>query len=451
MVSGPASARQPNFITPSGPPGCIECAENGLTFLSVKPSQIRFMSTEPISFGLIGAGGIGRAHIAALHALHSAGGVRFTAVADPFFTDAAARQELEALGVRWYGDYKEMLRQEKGLEAVTIATPIPLHFSMASACIEHGLFVLLEKPPAPLIGQLDKLIGLDREVRVAINFQNVHLPALQRIRRSIVDGKLGKLTEIRIVAGWPRGDSYYARAKWAGRLTLDGEPVFDGPATNALAHQIHNAMYLAALAEPGGGPFAEPIEIQGELYRARRIESYDVASLRGWFGSGVTFTATLAHAVRENLPFKVEARGTAGWARLSGDGRVFESSIPEEKIEPETPFPDLVLEVYKQFLDSIRGGQTALLTRLRDARGYVLATNGMWLSSGGIHDIDSQWLRPHQTDGGAVIEVLGLSDRLNEGFAAGKLLSELDTPWARSTQPVSASNLGNISFAEHSK
>jgi len=405
------------------------------------------METEAIPFGLIGAGGIGHVHIAALRELHYAGSVRFTAIADPFFKDAAVRQELQALGIRWYGDYKEMLRDEKGLKAVTIATPIPLHFSMASACIERGLFVLLEKPPAPLIGQLDKLIEMDRDERVAINFQTVHLPALQRVKTCIGDGRLGNLTEIRVAAGWPRGASYYARAKWAGRLTVGDEPVFDGPATNALAHQIHNAMYLAASAAPGGRDFDEPVEVQGELYRARKIESYDVASLRGWFASGVIFSATLAHPVREALPFTVEARGTAGWARMSKDGSGFESSIPGQNGESETPFNDLVARVYQQFIESMRGGQNALLTRLRDARGYVLATNAMWVSSGGIHDIGSEWQQTYENNGDTAIEVTGLTEALKEGFATGKLLSELNVPWAHSTRPVSTRPLDEISFS----
>ena len=87
-----------------------------------------------------------------------------------------------------------------------------------------------------------------------------------------------------------------------------------------------------------------------------------------------------------------------------------------------------------------------MLTRLRDTRGYVLATNGMWSSSGGIHDIDRQWLRPYQEEEDAGLEIVGFIERMNEAFATGKLLSELEIPWAHPSTPVSVCNLRSASL-----
>ena len=397
----------------------------------------------PIPIALIGAGGVGQVHLGILRALHAAGKVRFIAVADPVLKDEPLKRDLEALGIRWYQDFQEMLRCETSLKAVTIATPIPLHFSMARACIERGLFVLMEKPPVPLLSQLDELIALDQHQRVSVCFQMAYMPAFQRMKQSIANGELGTLKEIRVVAAWPRRESYYTRANWAGKLVLRGEPVFDGPATNGLAHLIHNIMYLAA---PGMRGYAEPGEIQGELYRARQIEGYDVASLRGRFQSGITFSATLTHAVRELLPFKIEARGTGGWARITDDGKTFENSETKEHFESGSISADIFTELYRHFLDATKGEASPMLTRLRDTRGYVLATNGMWSSSGGIHDIDRQWLRPYQEEEDAGLEIVGFIERMNEAFATGKLLSELEIPWAHPSTPVSVCNLRSASL-----
>ena len=81
-----------------------------------------------------------------------------------------------------------------------------------------------------------------------------------------------------------------------------GEPIFDGPATNAMADLIHNAMFLAS-EQPGD--YAVPVEMTAELYRARPIESYDVACLRGSFASGVVFSAALTHATEEAWPYRL--------------------------------------------------------------------------------------------------------------------------------------------------
>src|ERR1043166_356919 len=116
----------------------------------------------PVRFGLIGVGGIGAYHLSSIETYESEGAPRLVAVADPTidrFPEVKAK--LDARGVRRHMNYADMLREEKELDAVTIATPIPFHLEMARASLERGLFVNLEKPPVPLIQQLDELIQLD--------------------------------------------------------------------------------------------------------------------------------------------------------------------------------------------------------------------------------------------------------------------------------------------------
>ena len=203
--------------------------------------------TKPVRYALIGATGIGAYHLAAIREMEKAGLVRLAAVADPA---VANRPELKAeftsAGTTAYLDYREMLRQEPALDVVVISTPIPFHLEMALACLERDVFIYLEKPPVPLIQQLNTLIESDKRQRIGVGFQMINARWVQEIKRAILEGKMGKVQEIRIAACWPRLDSYYGRNAAAGRMSLRGEPVFDGPATNALAHLIHNAMF------PGG-------------------------------------------------------------------------------------------------------------------------------------------------------------------------------------------------------
>jgi predicted dehydrogenase len=383
--------------------------------------------TQPIRFGLIGVGGIGSYHRTAIQGLESAGMGRLIAVADPWIQRLATQKaDLEARGVRWHLDYRDMLREEAELDAVVIATPIPFHYEMTLACIKRGLAIHLEKPPVPLIQQLDALIAADAKRTVSVGFQYIGSHCTQELKRLITEGNLGQLREIRAAACWPRSDKYYARANWAGRMMLDSAPVFDGPATNALAHLIQNIMFLAG---EGRDDFAEPVEVQGELYRARPIESYDTACMRGRFATGTEFSVTVTHATESPLPFCIEVRGTEGWARLSLDGAKLETSAGVICDRPEST-QQLINSNYGNFLDVIHGRRERFLTRLVDTRGYVSTTNAMLLSSGGVHDIDPAAIRRYTRDGAGGFEVLKLREAVEENLASGRLFTEQGCAWA---------------------
>ncbi len=374
-----------------------------------------------IRYGLIGAGGIGRTHLEVLEKLREDGLIELIAIADPTIPpNDPGRMALEARGVRWYGDYRDML-DSAPVEAVSIATPIPLHFDMARTCAECGLFVLLEKPPVPLLWQLDELLSADENRRIGVCFQRIFSHTAQEAKSLISRGGLGKITDVRACGAWPRLDAYYARARWAGKLVLDGEPVFDGPATNAMAHIIHHMLYLAS-PEPGG--FARPLEVRGELYRAREIESYDLAGVSGMLEGDTRFHAVLSHATQEEIPFQIDILGTDGFLRISDNGDSLETQEgclkhPESIIEHMT-------KCYRQFLAFVRGADPKPSTSLEDTRAFLQVTNGMWVSSGGIHTIGPEWAKRHETG----IAVEGLEEAMRMASKTGQTFYELSLPWA---------------------
>jgi predicted dehydrogenase len=383
--------------------------------------------TQPVRFGLIGAGGIGAYHRAAIEAQELAGAARLVAVADPWADRLAPQKaELESRGVRWHLDYRDMLRLETELDAVVIATPIPFHYDMAMACIARGLMIHLEKPPVPLLSQLDALLAADARQSISVGFQMIGAHCVQLLKQAISEGRLGQVRHIRAAGCWPRLDGYYARASWAGKMTLNGAPVFDGPATNAFAHLIHNVMYFAA---GDRNEFAIPEEIEGELYRARPLESYDTAVLRGTFASGADFAVAVTHANEATRPFSMEVLGTKGWARLTEDGAKLESNIGLECDCPQST--QQLLDVnHLNFIDVITGRADHFTTRLADTRGYVSATNAMLLSSGGIHDIGPDHARKYERDGQTGYDVAGLGAAMEETCATGRLFNEQGCPWA---------------------
>lgn len=393
-----------------------------------------FMRTHPvIRWGLIGAGGFGSLHLSALRRLQKKHRLQLIAIAEPH---TPCRQEVTAElgseGVRFYSDYLEMLEREPSLDGVTITAPIPFHYEMTQACLARGVYIYLEKPPVPLLSQLEDLIEADTHQRVTVGFQQISSSWMQQLKSWITQGKLGRIQSLRIAACWPRFDTYYHRARWAGKMALDDKPVFDGPATNALAHLLHNVMYLGS-DEPES--FAAPVDIQGELYRARPIESYDVACLRGTFPSGTVFTAALTHATEKEFPFGLSVTGTKGWARLSRDGKRLETNLGHSD---HVEGIDLFVEhSYDHFLDYIHGTRARALTHLQDCRGYLLTTNGMLRSSGQIHDIAPEWIRRYARQGDGGYDVSGLHGAVAQSLDHGQLFSEMGLPWAVETPRIS--------------
>lgn len=398
----------------------------------------------PISIALIGAGGIGAYHLECLEKLEREGLMRLVAIADPTADRfPEVRDRLRARGVVWHANYLDMLGATDELDAAVIATPVPFHLEMTLACLERGLFVNLEKPPVPLIQQLEELIHADRDHRVNVGFQMIASRGIQELKTLIAGGRLGTVRSIRAGGCWPRRDSYYQRASWAGRMTLNGQPVFDGPATNALAHVVHNIMFLAGADRDG---FSLPVEVEGELYRARPIESYDVAAIRGRFASGIEFSFAASHATEANFPFVLEARGDDGWARLSEDGARLQTSLDGDLECPETT-QELIAKNYREFIRVLQGERPGFQTALSDTRGYVKSTNAMLLSSGGIHDIEPAAIREYGEGKDRGFDVSGLYEAIKEHFSDGCSLRDAGCTWATAkSKAIDLAGLESISL-----
>lgn len=56
-----------------------------------------------------------------------------------------------------FTDWRELIRSVEGLEAVAITTPPGPRYEIARACLEAGLHVLLEKPPAATVSEIEDL------------------------------------------------------------------------------------------------------------------------------------------------------------------------------------------------------------------------------------------------------------------------------------------------------
>lgn len=111
------------------------------------------MSTgDKLRAAVIGVGSLGRYHAQKYAALD---GVEFCGVAD--LDPDRARSVGEQYGVRGVRDCRELLG---GVDIASIVVPTEAHFEVASACLEAGVHVLVEKPITRSLEEADALITL---------------------------------------------------------------------------------------------------------------------------------------------------------------------------------------------------------------------------------------------------------------------------------------------------
>jgi predicted dehydrogenase len=107
---------------------------------------------QTVRTAVIGVGYLGRFHAQKYSSLP---GSTLVAVVD---ASAEARDRVAAeLDCRAVADYREILGE---VDAVSIATPTPLHFPIARECLARGVHVLVEKPVTETPAQARELIDL---------------------------------------------------------------------------------------------------------------------------------------------------------------------------------------------------------------------------------------------------------------------------------------------------
>jgi predicted dehydrogenase len=77
-----------------------------------------------------------------------------------------------------YADWREMLREADGIEAVAITTPPGPRMEIAAECARAGLHVLLEKPPTATLGEAEALRGANPDVTMFATWHARHNPAV---------------------------------------------------------------------------------------------------------------------------------------------------------------------------------------------------------------------------------------------------------------------------------
>ena len=142
-----------------------------------------------IRVGVVGAGFIGRDHLAAYAGWPDAEIVGVADV-DPERARAAAAPH----GAAAFPDLPTMAAEAR-LDAISICVPTGLHLAAVREATAAGLHILLEKPMATSVAECDEIAGLVEAARVTLMLGFTHRfhPELVRARELITAGRLGTI------------------------------------------------------------------------------------------------------------------------------------------------------------------------------------------------------------------------------------------------------------------
>jgi predicted dehydrogenase len=162
------------------------------------------VETSRTRVGFIGVGTMARFHLADMLRRNDTEVVAVCEPSPAAFADAAEMFDQRGLPVPPNEpDWQRFVRTYADeLEAVFIITPHVMHFDQATACLEAGLDVLLEKPMVMTADEATALIRTrDRSGRLlVVAFQGSLSPQIREASRRLRSGELGRILNISAVA-----------------------------------------------------------------------------------------------------------------------------------------------------------------------------------------------------------------------------------------------------------
>jgi len=212
------------------------------------PSQAK-----DINLALIGIGTRGDTLMNTCLKMGENSGIRFKAVCDIWedFTLSRVARVLQRYGheAKPYVDYKELLAQEKGLDAVIIATPDFCHAEQTNACLKAGLHVYCEAPMSNDTAGARSMVQTAKQTGklLQIGFQRRSNPRYIHCWKNLINGAgiLGQITAVN--AQWNR--SAQADRGWSRRRAMSEEAL--AKYRYKSMHQFRNWMWYRGL---GSGP-----------------------------------------------------------------------------------------------------------------------------------------------------------------------------------------------------
>ena len=189
--------------------------------------------------GIIGTGGIARAHVRSYAQIPEA---QIVAVCDVVPGRAAAFATTQGLDARAFDDPSGLLAQD--LDAVSVCTPNVAHHSATVAALQAGKHVLVEKPLAVTYAHAREMVDVARSTGriLSVGFQSRYDQNINLAKRVVASGSMGDLYYVDMGGGRQRG--------LAGGTFLRRELAGGGAVLDIGCYSIDTAMYILGHPRP---------------------------------------------------------------------------------------------------------------------------------------------------------------------------------------------------------
>nr|WP_136249574.1 Gfo/Idh/MocA family oxidoreductase [Ningiella ruwaisensis] len=281
-------------------------------------------SRKTIGVGIIGVGSRG-AGLASV--INDIDGMKVSAICDTLpFRLEEAKPYIKHDDYKIYSDYRRLL-EDKSVDAVIIATPFSMHANMALDAISSNKPIYCEKTLSYGIAESEKLVKAveDSGLIFQTGHQHRNSPLVQRVRRYVQDGYLGKVLKIESQwnrnADWRRpvpDPSLERQINWRMYREFSG-----GLAAELCSHQIDFVNWIS-----GSHP-TRVMGIGGIDYWKDGRETYDNVNFLTEYASGMKASYTsLTSNAKDNR--KITILGSKGSIIMHAEtAYIYSETLPE--------------------------------------------------------------------------------------------------------------------------
>ncbi len=250
-------------------------------------------------FGIVGCGAISKWHAAAINEIDNAELIGVFNNLQPAAVDFAKEHNCKV-----FDTYEGMLNCED-IQIINICTPSGTHASLAIEAANHKKNIIVEKPMAITKEQIDSLLEAVKRngVKLSVISQLRFDENIQKVKKAIDSGALGKIVIGDIYMKYYRSPEYYNSSNWRGTWAMDG----GGALMNQGIHGIDILQYLV-------GPVKTVSGVCKTL--VRDIEVEDTASLVVEYENGAIGVIQGTTSVEPGYPRIIEITGTRGTIAL---------------------------------------------------------------------------------------------------------------------------------------
>ena len=321
--------------------------------------------TDTLRCAIVGTGAIAHAHAQAIAEYPHAQLVAVTDLSRESATAFAERFGAPAV----YDDLDALLASEHP-DVVHVCTPPIAHRDQCIAASRAGAHVVVEKPPAPSLEELDDMraAAADAGRELVVVFQQRTGTAAAHVKRLLEEGAFGRTLIAQCQTLWFRDASYFA-VPWRGKWETEG----GGPTLGHAIHQIDLLSYLLGDWE----------SVQARLWRLdRETQTEDASTATLTFANGaIASVVTSAVSPRETSSIRIDTqRATITVDHLYGHGHEHWRITPAPGFEAEAAawaLPDVEEPsghdvLIRDVFDALRSGSPLPSVGTDPARSFEL-------------------------------------------------------------------------------